>query len=99
MFQRVAQLAPTLKEAELRTLLYLTSAALAKGQTSIRASSREIAEATRCGRRNVVRTLDALSERGLIAARQGTATTAATYLRCASSKSELWVVRLPTNAH
>lgn len=46
---------------------------------SIRASSREIAAATRCERRNVVRAIDALSERGLIATREGTRMKAAAY--------------------
>ena len=36
MLQQIAQLSPTLKEAELRTLLYLTSTALARGATSMR---------------------------------------------------------------
>ncbi len=79
MFQQVAQLAPTLKEAELRTLLYLTSAALARGATSIRASSRQIAAAAKIARSSVVEALDDLTARGLIATRQGTSTSAAAY--------------------
>jgi DNA-binding transcriptional MocR family regulator len=46
----------------------------------VRASSRDIASATRCSKRNIVRAIDALSTRGLIAVRQGTATKAAGYL-------------------
>jgi hypothetical protein len=80
VLRQVAALAPTLKEAELRTLLHLTATALASGATSILASSREIALATKCSRRNVQHALDALSTRGLIAVRQGTATKAAGYL-------------------
>jgi DNA-binding MarR family transcriptional regulator len=78
--QHLAQLAPTLKEAELRTLLYLTAEALAHNSTSIRASSREIAKTARVARSSVVEALDDLTDRGVIATRQGTSTSAATYL-------------------
>jgi hypothetical protein len=79
-FQHIAALAPTLKEAELRVLLHLTAAALASSSTSVRASSRDIADACKCSRRNVQHAVDALTQRGLIATRQGTSTSAAAYL-------------------
>jgi len=61
-------------------LIHLTGAAIARGATDVRASSREIAEATGCSRSNVQPAIDALNARGLIVTRQGHATKAAAYL-------------------
>jgi DNA-binding MarR family transcriptional regulator len=74
--EALADLAPTLKEAELRVLLELTRRQL-RGPRAIRASSRELASACKMGRSNVQTALDNLPRRGLITTRQGTATTAA----------------------
>ena len=75
--QRIATLAASLKEAELRTLLELTRRANQNQQC--RESSRQIAEATGLSRSNVVAAIDALCQRGLISSDGGSATRAATY--------------------
>jgi DNA-binding MarR family transcriptional regulator len=74
--QRLAEAAPTLKEAELRVLLHLVAAATRAGGTAVRASSRAIADATKTDRRAVQKALDSLAERSLIATRDGSTTTA-----------------------
>jgi hypothetical protein len=77
--ERLADLAPTLKEAELRVLLYLSARAIAAGEKGVRASSREIAANAKVARSSTVQALDALANRLLIATRQGSATQAAGY--------------------
>jgi len=74
---RIAALAATLKEAELRTLLELTRRANADAQC--RLSSRQLAEAAGISRKNAQLAIDSLSERGLITSDGGSATRAATY--------------------
>jgi DNA-binding MarR family transcriptional regulator len=76
--RRLADLAPTLKEAELRTLLELTRQAI-DGHTA--APSRTLAKATKLSRRNVVAAIDSLSseERKLITSDGGSATRAASF--------------------
>jgi hypothetical protein len=80
--QAIADLAPTLKEAELRVLLAMTADAAKTGQQSTRISLRQLAKA--CGRTNsaaaTTRACAALIARGLVAQRKGTATTASAYL-------------------
>jgi len=76
--QALADLAPKLKEAELRLILELSRRQLAS-PGGVRVSSRDLAEACKMGRRNVQYALDALAKRNLITARQGTATSAAIY--------------------
>jgi hypothetical protein len=51
-------------------LLHLTATVLANGSTSMKASSTEIAKATRSERSAIVRALNSLRERGLIATRK-----------------------------
>lgn len=75
--ERIAAIASTLKEAELRTLLELTRRADRANQ--VRYSSRKLAAATRQSRRNVQDALDALAERGLITSDGGSATRASTH--------------------
>lgn len=75
--ERIAAIASTLKEAELRTLLELARRANNGGE--VRCSSRKLAEATRQSRRNVQGALDTLAERGLIATDGGSATRASSY--------------------
>lgn len=77
---RIADLAPTLKEAELRVLVHLTFLAETDGQKSCRISARELAKQCRTSRRAVQPALDSLAARGLITTRQGTATTPSAYL-------------------
>jgi DNA-binding transcriptional ArsR family regulator len=74
----MADLAPKLKEAELRLILELSRRQLTS-PGAVRASGRELANACKMGRRNVQYALDALAKRNLITLRQGTATTAAIY--------------------
>lgn len=74
--QRLAAIASTLKEAELRTALQLT--ARAKGNTAT-ASSRQLARATNLSRKNVQIATHSLHERGVITTDGGTATLASTY--------------------
>ena len=69
----LADLAPTLKEAELRVLLELSRRQL-RTPSCVAASGREIANACKLGRRNVQYALDSLAKRNLISTRQGTAT-------------------------
>lgn len=72
---RLAELAPTLREAELRVLLFLS----ASGSVETVASSRAIAVATRLGRRNAQYAIDAMVSRGLLACDGGSATRASAY--------------------
>jgi hypothetical protein len=76
---RLATIAPTLKEAELRVLTCLTAAAEAAPHNTVTASSRMIANATRVARSAVQPALDSLAARGLITTSQGTATTPAAH--------------------
>ena len=76
----LSRLAPTLKEAELRVLIYLTAEATATASTTVQTSSRDIARACKLSRSNVMPAIDSLTTRGLIATRQGTATRAAAYM-------------------
>jgi len=71
-------LAPGLGEAELRVCLYLAS--IENPGHGARASSRQLAKATRLSRSNVQRALDSLNQRCLIATREGTATRSGSYL-------------------
>lgn len=75
----LAALAPGLGEAELKVALHLASIE-DPVHHSAKASSRQIAGATRLSRSNVQRALDSLNRRRLIAIREGTATRAAAYL-------------------
>lgn len=76
--QALADVAPTLKEAELRVLLELARRQLTAG-TVVRASSRDLATACKASRRNVQYALDSLTKRGLITTRQGNTKTPAIY--------------------
>jgi hypothetical protein len=77
--QRLAAIAPTLKKAELRVLLELTARAEASPHHSVTISSRDLASATRSTRSHLREALQALSARGLITTRQGTATRASVH--------------------
>lgn len=77
--QRLAALASTLKEAELRTLLELTARAARAESNNTTASSRELAPATKLSRPNVQHAIDQLAERGLLTSDGGSATRASTY--------------------
>jgi hypothetical protein len=74
----LAAIAPGLSEAELRVAIYLISIQDPQHHTC-RASSRQIAEATRVARSNVKRAIDSLTRRSLIATREGNATTTSAY--------------------
>jgi hypothetical protein len=78
-FRSLAALAPGLSEAELRTCLHLASIQ-DPVHHSVRASSRDIAEATRLARANVVRAIDSLNRKCLITTRQGGGQTASAHL-------------------
>ena len=84
-FAIIAELAPTLGEAELRVLIEITRQFGATEHKSGRISSRKLAEATKLARPNTQKALDSLNEKKIIATRDGTATSAAdhalTYLR------------------
>lgn len=80
LFQELARLAPTLKEAELRVLTHLCAQAAKTGSLSISASSRQLEVAVKVARRNIVNALDSLADRGLIATRQGHATKTAVHM-------------------
>lgn len=75
--ERIAAIASTLKEAELRTLLELTRRA--DGRNQVRYSSLKNAEAAGLSRKNVQLALDSLSNWGLISGDGGSATRATTY--------------------
>jgi hypothetical protein len=80
--QHLTDLAPTLKEAELRILLQLTAIAQATPDNpnhTIRISSRELAKLTKLARPALQRALDSLAHRGIITTRQGTATKASSH--------------------
>lgn len=72
--EQLAGLAPTLKEAELRVLLYLSARAAAEGGIVVAASSREIGSSIGSDRSAVKRALHSLCARKLIATREGTST-------------------------
>lgn len=76
---RIAAIAPTLKEAELRVLQLLTAWAETAPHHTVTASSRTIAAFARVARSKVQPALDSLTARDLITTRQGTATSAASY--------------------
>lgn len=77
-FRRLAELAPTLKEAELRVLLYLIT--IMDGQRTAVASSRQIAAATAVSRSNVKVALHTLRDRHILTTRDGSATQSSAYL-------------------
>jgi len=76
--EALADLAPTLKEAELRVLLELARRQLRTG-AAVRASSRDLANACKASRSKLQAALDSLTARGILTTRQGTTTTAAAY--------------------
>ena len=76
--EALADIAPSLKEAELRVLLELLRRQ-ERTKKAVKASSREIATDCKMGRSNVVLAIDALTTRGLITTRQGSATAPAVY--------------------
>lgn len=78
--QRIAELAPTLKEAELRILLELTAAAEQSSQHTVKISSRDLAKSTKLARSAIVRAIDRLTSRGLITTTNGSTTTASGFL-------------------
>jgi hypothetical protein len=73
-FQVIAQLAPTLGEAELRTLIALTQLFGSDESQSGRISSRTLAALARVSRANIKTSLHSLAEKNIIATRAGTAT-------------------------
>jgi len=75
----LADLAPTLKEAELRIYLELARRALYTPTHWVPASSRQLATICKLGRRNAQHALDSLTTRELLTTRQGTATRATVY--------------------
>ena len=79
MIDQLAELAPMLKEAEVRVLLHLIAVAVRTGETTIEASTREIAAETRLARSAVVGAVRSLTARKLIVTRQGTPTRAGAY--------------------
>jgi hypothetical protein len=78
-FEVLAQLAPTLKEAELRVLIALARLFATSEHQSGRISSRKLAEAAKLARPNVQKAIDSLADRNIIATREGTATSPAGY--------------------
>jgi biotin operon repressor len=76
-WRRIAALAPTLKEGELRVLLELTRNRNESNRA--RCSSRQLAESTGLSRKNVQLAIDSLASRGVIASDGGSATRASTY--------------------
>ncbi len=77
--EALADIAPTLKEAELRVLLELTRRQL-RGVRAVKVSSRELATSCKIARSKIVPAIDSLTARGYITSRQGTPTTPATYM-------------------
>ena len=75
--QRIAALASSLKEAELRILLELTRRANEDRQAT--QSTRQLAESTGLSRSNVTAAIHSLAERGLIQTDGGSATRASSY--------------------
>ncbi len=74
---RIAALAPSLKEAELRCLIELTRRA--GNEKQVRCSSRELARAMQVSRPNVQAAIDSLTNRELITTDGGSATKASSY--------------------
>src|SRR5579872_1786597 len=77
---RIAELAPVLKEAELRVLLQLMADTQDLPEPVIRISSRALSRKTKVGRAAIQRALDSLTARRYITVREGTSTAAAAYL-------------------
>ncbi len=67
----VARLAPTCNKVEIIILLRLTAEAKRTGKLTVQASARQLATACDAARSNVVKAIDALTKRGIIATRQG----------------------------
>jgi hypothetical protein len=79
---RIAELAPSLREAELRVLLELTrrwALAGSGADLTVSASSRELARRLSASRPFLQRALDSLAARGLLSVVPGTATAPAAY--------------------
>jgi hypothetical protein len=80
VLQRLVDLAPTLKEGELRLLLYLAQLTEKRPQHDIRISKAELASGTKLARSAIERAVAALAQRGLITCRRGTATQASAFI-------------------
>lgn len=78
LLQRIAELAPAIKETELRVLLHFAAHATPP-EFTLRQSSRDIAKAIKQARSAVVRAIDLLTERKYITTRDGTGKKAAGY--------------------
>ena len=78
LLKRIAELAPDLKETELRVLLHFAAHATAP-EFTLRESSRDIAKAIKQARSAVQRAIDSLTARKYITTRDGTAQKAAGY--------------------
>jgi len=70
----IADLAPTLKEGELRVLIALSSLFATTEHRSGRISASNLAKAAKLTEPNVRKAIDSLEQRSLIAKRKGTAT-------------------------
>jgi len=73
-FRLIADLAPTLKEGELRVLIALSSLFATTEHRSGRISASNLAKAAKLTEPNVRKAIDSLEQRSLIAKRKGTAT-------------------------
>jgi hypothetical protein len=76
--EALADLAPTLKEAEIRVYLELMRREIRTG-AAVTASSRDLANCCKLARSKTVPALDSLTKRGLLTTRQGTAKAPAIY--------------------
>jgi DNA-binding transcriptional ArsR family regulator len=78
-FEALADLAPTLRERELRVLLTLSKALINSEHKSGHMSLNALTAATQMAKSNVRLAIASLRERKIVAARAGTATEAAGY--------------------
>jgi DNA-binding transcriptional ArsR family regulator len=78
-FEALADLAPTLRERELRVLLTLSKALINSEHKSGHMSLNALTAATQMAKSNVRLAIASLRERKIVAARAGTATKAAGY--------------------
>jgi DNA-binding MarR family transcriptional regulator len=77
LLDRLAEIAPKLKEAELRLAIHM--AHTCNVHYSLNASSRQLATATGLARSKVITAIDSLGQRGFITTREGTATRPGAY--------------------
>jgi DNA-binding FadR family transcriptional regulator len=77
--ERIAALAPDLKESEVRVLIEMSRRVATTSSHTVTISTRDLAEATKVSRSNIKPAITSLNKRGIITSDKGSATVAATH--------------------